>query len=205
MSIQSNLLEGQDVMENSGWRIQQISHARGGKPIMVGLENWAGYVGLVGLLFIPVGIGLAIYTGKYWNNPVPGIAVGVLGWVVLLISIPLKIMVKKRNRTYVKGKCIDREIRKVKCRRGDRWTARILCEISINGETIRCTPNICWYKNSFSSEKAAMDLLNLKIGSDGSCMLRINPSKLELEAELADSVKSYENEQKLDNGSYMKK
>ncbi len=192
MSIQNSLREFQDMMANDGWRIQQISHARGGKPVMVGFENWAGYMGLVGLLFIPVGIGLALYTGKYWNNPIPGIVVGVLGWVVLLISIPLKIMVKKRNWTYIKAKCIDREIRKVRCRRGYRWVVRILCEMSIDGETIRCTPSVYWDNNSFSSEKATMDLLNLKIGSDGSCILRINPNKLELEADLADSVKSYE-------------
>lgn len=192
------------MVTNDGWRIQQISHARAGKPVMVGFENWAGYMGLVGLLFIPVGIGLALYTGKYWNNPAPGIVVGVLGWVVLLVSIPLKIMVKKRNWTYIKAKCIDREIRKVRCRRGYQWIVRILCEMSIDGETIRCTPNVHWNNNSFSSEKAAMDLLNLKIGPDGSCILRINPNKLELEADLADSVKSYENEQKLDNTRYMK-
>jgi hypothetical protein len=181
--MQSTLRKMQDDLVNAGWRIKQISHAPDGKPVIVGFENWAGYVAVISILGFPIGCGMAIYLKEHRQNPFPGIYVATASWALCLAALAIKNRIKKSNWIYIDARCIDKEIRKVAARKGRTWASRILCEFEHKGAIVQCTPTVHW--STFHSESAAHQFLNSRIDPSGGCTLRVNPENPK-EANLAD-------------------
>jgi len=88
--MQSTLRKIQDDLANAGWRIHQISNAPDGKPVVVGFENWAGYVAVISIIGFPIGCGMAIYLIEHGRNPFPGIYIAIASWAICLVSLAIK-------------------------------------------------------------------------------------------------------------------
>lgn len=174
--MQSTLRKIQDDLANAGWRIPQISHAADGKPVVVGFENWAGYLAVVSIIGFPIGCGMAIYSKEHGQNPFPGIYIAIASWAVCLIALAIKNKLKKKDWIFIEAKCLDREIRKVKAHKGMTWASRILCEFEHCGVLTQCTPAVHW--TTFRSESDAQQFLNSRIDPEGGCTLRVNPRNL---------------------------
>jgi hypothetical protein len=173
----------QDDLANAGWRIKQISHAPDGKPVVVGFENWAGYVAVFSIIGFPIGCGWAIYLKEHNQNPFPGIYIAIASWAVCLVALAIKNKIKKKDWLLIEAKCLDREVRKVAASKGVTWASRILCEFEHGGTTVQCTPTVHW--STFRSESAAQDFLKSRIDPNGGCTLKVNPRNPR-EANLAD-------------------
>jgi hypothetical protein len=171
--MQSTLRKLQDDLANAGWRIRQISHAPDGKPVVVGFENWAGYVAVVSIIGFPIGCGMAIYLKEHGRNPFPGIYLAIASWALCLIALAIKNKLKKKDWIFIEAKCLDRETRRVAARKGITWASRILCEFEHDGIPVQCTPTVHW--STFPSESRALEFLNSRIDPSGGCTLRINP------------------------------
>ncbi len=181
--MQSTLRKIQDDLANAGWRIKQISHAPDGKPVVVGFENWAGYVAVISIIGFPIGCGMAIYLKEHHQNPFPGIYIAIASWAVCLGALAIKNKLLKKNWIFIEAKCVDREIRKVASSEGATWASRILCEFDHAGSLIQCTPTVHW--STFRSESAAEQFLSSRIDPSGGCTLKVNPKNIK-EANLSD-------------------
>ena len=171
--MQSTLRKIQDDLANAGWRIHQISHAPDGKPVVVGFENWAGYVAVISIIGFPIGCGMAIYLKEHGRNPFPGIYIAIASWAICLVSLAIKNKLKKKDWIFIDAKCVDREVRKVRAHKGMTWASRILCEFEYGGSLIKCTPTVHW--NTWRSESDAHHFLDSRIDPNGGCSLKINP------------------------------
>lgn len=171
--MQSTLRNIQDDLANRGWRIKQISHAADGKPVIIGFENWAGYIAAISIIGFPIGCGMAIYLKEHDRNPFPGIYIAIASWAACLAALAIKNKLKKKDWIFIDAKCVDREIRKATGHKGTTWACRILCEFEHHGALIQCTPTVHW--STFRSESDAHQFLDLRIDPSGGCTLKINP------------------------------
>ena len=171
--MQSTLRKIQDDLANAGWRINHISHAPEGKPVVVGFENWAGYVTVIAAIPFPIALGIAIYKGENGRDPLPWVYLAIASWAICLAGLVVKNKIKKKDWIYVDAKCIDREVRKGSGRNGTIWASRILCEFEHNGITIQCTPTVHW--STWRSESDAHQFIDSRIDPSGGCTLKVNP------------------------------
>lgn len=158
---------------NAGWRIKQISYAADGKPVIIGFENWAGFLALVSIAGFPIGCGWAVYLAERHRNPFPGVYLAAASWAVCLTALAIKNRLKKKNWIFVDAKCLDREVRHLKTHGGGKWASRVLCEFEHSGVLIQCTPTVHW--SSFRSEAEAHRFLDSRIDIGGGCVLKVNP------------------------------
>ena len=171
--MQGKLREVQDRFANAGWRIQHISHAEDGKPMIIGFENWAGYVAVFAMLGFPVGVGMAIYLKKHGDSPSMGVTIAAISWLICMLAVAMKNKLKKKDWGTVDATCIDREVLKVIAKQGGpTWAVRILCEIQHDGAVLQCTPTVRW--STFKAESDAYAFLNSRIDDNSSCRLKIN-------------------------------
>jgi len=174
--MRNTLRKIQDDLTNAGWRIKQISHAADGKPVVVGFENWAGYVAVISIVGFPIGCGIAIYSKEHGQNPFPGIYIAIASWAVCLVALAIKNNLKKKDWIFIDAKCVDREIRRVRAHKGINWASRILCEFKHEDALIQCTPTVHW--STWRSEPDAHIFLDSRIDPSGGCTLKVNPRNL---------------------------
>jgi len=179
IKMQNELRELQDEFANSGWRIKQISYAPDGKPVVVGFENWPGYVAVFSMFGFLIGIGLAFYL----HNSILIFYISIPSLLISFAAVATKNLLIKKGWMFIDARCVDREVRKGTGRNGTIWASRILCEFDHDGTLIQCTPSVHW--STWRSEVSAQQFLNSKIDPNGGCTLRVNPKNLR-EANLSD-------------------
>jgi hypothetical protein len=175
----------QDEKENAGWRIQMIPYGDTSKPMTVNVSGLLGIVPILGALGFISGLAVATYDRKYESS---GLMVAVPSIAVALCGCWLKARYQVQGWDVAPGRCVDRELRKVWLSTGMGssgggwgWIWRIVCQYEYLGIPYRVTPEVYWA--SFGSEQAALKFLEARIGSNGECMLRVNP-KNPLQTEL---------------------
>lgn len=132
-------------MINRNWRIEYISHAQPGKPMLHTIHNPMGIVSLFGmLLFLGGFIYLFVKRSEAENLVVP-ITLCVVGLVLAIVSNLLHEKLRKQNWIQVEAKCLDHELIEGRNRENGRvFALRALCEFELNGEAVRCTPESWW-------------------------------------------------------------
>ena len=169
----------QNEMANDGWRIRMIPYQEPLKTATVVTGGFGPYVSVLGVLGFVVGFALIFFDVKKYKSA--GLALMIPSWLVLMSSIWFKARQDKRGWEVAEGRCLDRELRKVRSDGGWTWVWRIFCEYEHLGITYRVTPVINWI--SFFSEKGALRFLEKRISFSGQCRLRVNP-KNPLQTEL---------------------
>ena len=163
----------QDAALNDGWRIQSISYAANGRPMTFGFETAAGYVAMTGVAAFLAGLGYTIYLKETGRVPAAGLVLAAVGFACAAGSIPLRAFLLRRSWKTVHARCIDREVRLVSRLRERPWDARILCEYTEAGATVRCTPFLS--QTGFRTESAAWARISEIVASDDACELLVNP------------------------------
>ena len=168
----------QDRSINSGWRIEMISHAPKDMPIIIGFENWAGCLAVISAIGFVVGCIMEIK-----DQDSLGIYIVFGSFSVCLFALGMKIFLTKKDWIFVRAKCLDREVTRVRSRNGgSSYGSRVLCEFNYNNVSIQCTPVVHW--TTQTCEDDAHELLNSRIDPDGECILKANPNNFK-EANLA--------------------
>jgi hypothetical protein len=183
-------------MENAGWRIQMIPYedpAHPAKRSWTGVSTWSGKAGIVPVLgplgFIG-GLALATFNADNKNHSIPkqtiwGLLLAVSSFAAIFATAWFKNRAESRDWDVAPARCVDRELRRVRSEaapatnvihsdRYSTWVWRILCEYEHQGRSYRVTPRISW--STFQSEAAAAEFLEVRISSDGTCRLRLDPN-----------------------------
>jgi hypothetical protein len=175
----------QNEVENAGWRIQVIPYDDTSKPMTLSLNGVLAMVPVAGALGFLCGLALAVYDDR--QHVKAGLILAVASWGVAMGGYWLKARGERQDWDVAPGRCVDRELRKVRLvgRGGGQWgwLWRIVCEYEYLGIPYRVTPEVYW--SSFTSEEAARKFLEERISPKGECMLRLDPGN-PLRTELLD-------------------
>ena len=172
---------------DAGWRIKltrpkdklQMGEVSGG------IVPYLSIGGLVGFL-----TGFCLLAFRRHGNIELGLTLTSAGMLSMILSIILnaqKLKAQGRSWEVVPARCIDCELRRVSFERRRapgyswRWMCRVECEFNFAGQTYRVTPKVNWSEvaqseSSFPSEEKAQSFLEKRIGPNGECRLRVNPS-----------------------------
>ena len=162
----------QDDSINSGWRIKFISYAPKDTPIIIGFENWAGCLAGISIIGFLGGIIMSIK-----DQDSLGIYIALGSFLVCLFALVIKNFLLQKDWIFVRAKCLDREVTRVRSRNGGpSYGSRILCEFNYNDVCIQCTPQVTWITHS--TEDNAHKFLNSQIDENGECILKVNPHNL---------------------------
>lgn len=169
------LRQFQDKRENTGWRIQMIPYDGTSRPMMLDSGGVLSFISVAAVLGFLAGMALAVYDHERYVKP--GLILGVSSWVVALLCYWLKARLVRLDWDVAQGRCVDRELRKVRMDGPDGggwgWFWRIVCQYEYLGIPYRVTPEVYWA--NFNSEEAAMQYLDKRISPTGECTLRVDP------------------------------
>ena len=176
--IEEKLRKFQDNQRDVGWRIKWIPWQEPGKPEYVYNTSLTTALAFCGMAMFIVSL---LRIMKTQNPSRELIVIAVIGFIILLLSRFLAARLKQKDWVDVKAVCIDREIQGGLANLGKKrsdiihvFGFRLLCSFEYIGKKYTVTPEFSEV-TSFNSADDTNQYLNERIGSDGSCILWIDP------------------------------
>jgi len=167
--------------EKGEWRIKTIPFRNDYEMIET---NWST---LFGALLFLVGIFVGFKVKELFS-------ISLIGLVIMLVSTFIRGRNIRRNWRKISAKCIDGETMRTLGKAGPNggvsmvWTFQLLCEFEMDGNQYTVTPR---YWITFISESRLQTFLNKIISLDRKCQLWVNPNNPLQTEFVANDIKNF--------------
>jgi len=176
--IEEKLREFQDTQRDAGWRIKWIPWQEPGRPEYVYNTPLTTLMAFCGVAMFVI----SLVTIAKTNNPSKElIIIALVGLIIAMLSRILATRLKQKGWIKIRAVCLDREIQKglANVGQGRKNVAvvfgfRLLCSFEYLGNKYIVTPEYSEMTN-FNSADDTNQYLSERIGSDGNCILWIDP------------------------------